>query len=189
MKYLRNALFGLGLGLVGTGSALAGSAVDGGLQGAQRPRLEGRRLDGAERLRAEAHRGRKGEHGARAMSPEALKARVAKRFERLDADGDGALTREELAKARAEREGKRGKKGKARLHRRGGGDPAARVAKMEARFLAADTDGDGRLSREEMFTAAEARRAAHAEKGEAGCAHGKGRHARGGKKGGGAAAR
>lgn len=183
MKYLRNALFGLGLGLVGTGSALAGSAVDGGLQGTARPRLEARRLDGAEQLRAGARRhGRKGEHGARAMGPEALKARIAKRFERLDADGDGALTREEFAKARAERADKKGKKGKARLHRRGHGDPAARVAKMEARFLAADTDGDGRLSRDEMFTAARARHAARAEKGEA-CEHGEGRRGRHGKKG------
>lgn len=55
-------------------------------------------------------------------------------FETLDADGDGQVTRDEIA------------------------------GRMQARFDAADTDGDGKLSRAELSARIEARQAEHRER-------------------------
>jgi hypothetical protein len=65
--------------------------------------------------RAERRQGRRGPHDGQNLSPEERRERMLahaeRRFERLDADGDGAITWEEFEAAREHR-GKRGKRGK-----------------------------------------------------------------------------
>ncbi len=78
--------------------------------------------------------------------------RLARHFERLDRDGDGRLTADELRQTR---------QGKGSRHARGpqGVDGLARL----------DTDGDGRISRAELEAAQarrEAHRAEHAQRGD-----------------------
>lgn len=74
-------------------------------------------------------------------------------FERFDADGDGAITREEMEQAHAaakeNREARRSKK-----HERKGGERGAGAKKA---FEQADSDGDGTLSRSELLAQNEAR--------------------------------
>ena len=69
--------------------------------------------------------------------------RADRRFARLDADGDGAVTRTEFDAARGERGPRRD-----RLHRRAGADRgpvviADRRAKLGERFARLDADSDG----------------------------------------------
>ena len=101
----------------------------------------------------------------RGMRIEAMEARAARRFARVDADGDGKVTPEEFAVARIGRpEGRQGRgerhghrdgdrrKGGRREHaggRRPGRGPGGLGLADEAVFDAADADGDGRLTKDE----------------------------------------
>ena len=99
------------------------------------------------------------------MPIEAMEARAARRFARVDADGDGKVTPEEFVvgriggpegrQGRGERHGDRDgdrRKGGRREHagaRRPGRGPGGFGLADEAVFDAADADGDGRLTKEE----------------------------------------
>ncbi len=88
-------------------------------------------------------------------APEKMKERFGKLLERFDTDGDKALTKEEGKKFADEMIKKF-----AKAHKGGPGKPGFHKpspemikkirAKMEERFKAADKDGDGKLSKEEV---------------------------------------
>lgn len=71
-----------------------------------------------------------------------------KMIERFDADGDGKLSDDERAKARAERGGRKGREGRE--------DRANRRPGPEQLFERFDADGDNHLSREEFMELSEA---------------------------------
>ena len=110
--------------------------------------------------------GAQARQGERGIAIEDLETRAARRFAEADADGDGRVTLEEFAAAapprRGRRDGDRDRRGRGgdghrhRRHHHGHGvDDAA--------FEAADVDGDGKLTREELGELRKATRAAHRE--------------------------
>lgn len=94
-------------------------------------------------LQAEAKEGRPGGH----ERPD-----QAQIFAKMDADGDGSVTKAEFKSAHAARMAKK-------AEQRGGedapkGDPAKRAERMEKRFAKLDTNGDGALSESEFAAGA-----------------------------------
>ncbi len=131
---------------------------------------------------AEAEAGARGDHGARmlrhldtdgsgTLSREEVVSPEAGRFARADADGDGRLTREELLAAAQARAAARLEAQVDRMLAHLDADDSGDLSEQElsregrraAMFDAADTDGDGELSREEMRAARKELRAAHRE--------------------------
>ncbi len=105
-----------------------------------------------------------GAKAARGVSIETLESRAARRFARMDADSDGRVTPEEFAAAGMDR---RGRGGEEAGHRRGDGPRDRRRPRDrfgEEAFDAADTDGDGNLSREEWRELPRAARSAARER-------------------------
>lgn len=109
---------------------------------------------------------------------EAMNPRLASHFDRVDANGDGLLAKEEMAQARQRmmqaRQAGQGKRGYAAglfagmdddkdgaLTRVEIGDKAPRLVEH---FSAIDTDGDGRITRDEMKAHHQAMRAARGGK-------------------------
>jgi Ca2+-binding EF-hand superfamily protein len=103
------------------------------------------------------------------ISKEEAKGPLAKNFDKIDANSDGEITKEEFAKASQ----------KMRERRKEGGEPGEMFAKMDANesgsiskdeagerllehFDEIDSNSDGELTKEELRAAAEAR---HAERG------------------------
>ncbi|MEM9233224.1 MAG: hypothetical protein AAGA69_03180 [Pseudomonadota bacterium] len=90
--------------------------------------------------------GRKGENRRSdrpAMTRENVSDMVARRFDRMDKDGNGELSAEEFSSAER---GRRGPQGDQRRSNRGGVD-----------MMKADANGDGRISLEEHLTTVEER--------------------------------
>ena len=90
------------------------------------------------------------------ISIEEAEARAAERFSRIDADGDGTLTREELfsEERRQERVGERRQRKFERLDADGDGTVSAEeYGKRMERLLALDSDQDGQVTREELRAA------------------------------------
>ena len=90
------------------------------------------------------------------ISIEEAEARAAERFSRIDADGDGALTREELfsEERRKERIDERRQRKFDRLDADGDGTVSAEeYGKRIERLVALDSDEDGQVSREELRAA------------------------------------
>ncbi len=112
---------------------------------------------------ADADEGAKAERG---VSIETLESRAARRFARVDADGDGRVTPEEFAAAGMDRRGRGGEEAR-RGHRRGDGPRDRRRPRDrfgEEAFDAADADGDGNVSREEWRELPRAARSAARER-------------------------
>ena len=102
--------------------------------------------DGVEAAPAE------GKQAERGVAIEDLEARAARRFARADADDDGRITPEEFAAVEPGRRDRRGRDGD-RGRRRGDGPRhglGLDGAVGDAAFDAADADGDGKLTREEL---------------------------------------
>ena len=102
------------------------------------------------------------------------------RFDKIDADGDGQLTKEECS---AERKIRRAEHGKKRFAKRdtnsNGVIDRDEFGGKDERFAKMDTDGNGELTHEEIKAAHKARRAQRGERGERGEGS-KGRDRRGG---------
>ncbi|SIT18484.1 EF-hand domain-containing protein [Paracoccus saliphilus] len=90
---------------------------------------------------------------ALAQSQDAETNQKVDMFERFDANGDGAITREEMEQAQAAAKEKRDTR-RSKKHERKGGE---RGAGAKAAFEQADSDGDGALSRSELLARNEAR--------------------------------
>lgn len=97
------------------------------------------------------------------VTREEAMSHAVERFERMDADANGAVTEEEMKAARDEmrkarqgaREGKKGKRGgrgflRADTDEDGQVSRAEIMASAEARFDRADANGDGYLTKDEM---------------------------------------
>jgi len=101
-------------------------------------------------------------------------------FDKIDADGDGQLTKEECKAAKKTRRGEHGKK---RFEKRdtnsNGVIDRDEFGGKDERFAKMDADGNGELTREEIKAAHKARRAQRGERGERGEGS-KGRDRRGG---------
>ncbi len=112
-----------------------------------------------------------GAKAKRGVAIEELEARAARRFARVDADGDGRITAEEFAASRMDRRGRRDgdadgrpRRGGERRDGRRRGDRFGGSPFGERAFDAADADGDGQLSREEWRELPRAARAAARER-------------------------
>jgi len=101
-------------------------------------------------------------------------------FDKIDADGDGQLTKEECKAAKKARRGEHGKK---RFEKRDANSNGVidrdEFGGKDERFAKMDTDGNGELTHEEIKAAHKARRAQRGERGERGEGS-KGRDRRGG---------
>ena len=90
------------------------------------------------------------------ISIEEAEARAAERFSRIDADGDGTLSRDELfsEERRQERTDERRQRKFERLDADGDGAVSAEeYGKRMERLLALDSDEDGQVTREELRAA------------------------------------
>ena len=98
------------------------------------------------------------QHGAamQGHSRAQLGVHVAAMFQRLDANRDGVVTREESQAAKGDRSARKGGKQGGQAERRANRSPEQRSENRAAMFDRLDANGDGRLSRAE-FTAAPAR--------------------------------
>lgn len=90
-------------------------------------------------------------------------------FDKIDADGDGQLTKEECKAAKKTRRGERGKKHFEKRDANGNGViDRDEFGGKDERFAKMDTDGNGELTHEEIKAARKARHAQRGERGERG---------------------
>lgn len=119
-----------------------------------------------------AYEGHKGKHDGAdrpdSISRDAFLEKRGARFDKMDGNGDGIVTTEEVDTAMAERAERWARKGQQHLARMGADDNGqlsrdVAMAKAAAHFDALDTDGNSELSRDEMKAHKAAMKAKRAE--------------------------
>jgi len=117
----------------------------------------------------DGHKGKRdGADSPKSISRDAFLEQRGARFDKVDGNGDGVVTPEDVDAAMAEKAEHWARKGKRHLARMGADDNGqlsrdVAMAKAAAHFDALDTDGNSELSRDEMKAHKAAMKAKHAE--------------------------